>query len=70
MKTRQEKIFDQLPSLVGEIAGWKFYEHPIYGDAEPLMAITPEGNFLEWTDWDEVPTQQDIEEYYEQHKLY
>lgn len=31
------------PTLIGIVAGIRFYEHPTYGDESPLVAILPDG---------------------------
>tara|TARA_R100000742_G_C4261904_1_gene79709 strand:- start:208 stop:414 length:207 start_codon:yes stop_codon:yes gene_type:complete len=60
-KSREERIFNLNPSLIGTVKGFKFYEHPLYGDEEPLMVVTPDKEFLEFTEFYELPTIDDIE---------
>lgn len=41
-----KKFLAQAPTLIGQIAGCKFYEHPVYGDESPMVAIF---NGKKWT---------------------
>lgn len=46
MKTLTDKakrFLSQQPELMGIVLGYRFYEHPVYGDESPLIVITPEG---------------------------
>lgn len=50
----REKVLAKTPTLVGVVAGIRFYEHPTRGDESPLIADAgPEGFGL--TDHWELP---------------
>lgn len=42
-------------TLIGTVAGVRFYEDPEYGDEAPLLAERPFRKDLETTDWYELP---------------
>ncbi|MGL5078786.1 MAG: hypothetical protein ACRDBG_23560 [Waterburya sp.] len=50
----------QGPELVGEVAGYRFYEHPIRGDEAPLVMITPDGRMVKRTDFWDLPTTEEL----------
>ena len=49
------------PHLFATVKGFKFYEHPLYGDESPLMMMKPDGELIEFSDWFEVPTPYELE---------
>jgi len=53
------KLMSRNPTLMGIVAGYRFYESPTYGDEAPFLMITPEGK-LKHTDCFELPEAQDI----------
>jgi hypothetical protein len=63
VELRRQKIFNMNPTKMGSVGGWVFYEHPIYGDEESLMVVTPSGAFQEYSEFWEVPTKSEIEDY-------
>ena len=38
-----ERFLSHNPTLIGVVDGDSFYEHPVYGDMEPLVVITKDG---------------------------
>ena len=54
LKPNAAKFMKKNPTLIGTVAGVKFYEHPVYGDEHPLLAITKEGK-LKHTGCYELP---------------
>lgn len=47
------------PTLIGCVAGHRFYEHPTYGDESPLIMITPDGKVKRSDHW-ELPAIEDL----------
>ncbi len=47
------------PTLVGEVGPYKFYEHPIWGDEAPLIAVG--NNECGLTDYFDLPTLEELQ---------
>jgi hypothetical protein len=54
-----DKFLSLGPDLFGRIAGYRFYECPIYGDETTLKAITPDGRLISTSclEWDKEELQ-------------
>lgn len=50
-----EKFLNRNPTFIGTVNGTDLYEHPIYGDENPLIAITADGRCLSTGNW-ELPS--------------
>lgn len=59
IKFNREKVMSHNPTLIGIVAGVRFYEHPIQGDESPLIADT--GTEIGLTDFWELPTLDEME---------
>lgn len=60
MLTEKAKRFlAKNPTLIGSVAGHKFYEHPTLGDESPLVVINPDGE-IDISDWWELPTTSEL----------
>lgn len=59
-KFNREKFLGDNPTLIGVVAGIKFYEHPKKGDESPLIADT--GTEIGLTDFWELPEITDLYE--------
>lgn len=46
------------PTFIGRVNGTDLYEHPVYGDEAPLVAITSDGKKRATTDY-ELPSAAD-----------
>ena len=51
----KEKVLAANPTLIGIVAGIKFYEHPMKGDESPLIALMVDGS-CGLTDYWELPS--------------
>jgi len=54
-----KKFLEMNPTYISTVVGIKFYEHPVYGDESPLIAITQCGK-KKTTDFWESPTTDDV----------
>jgi hypothetical protein len=54
----KQNFIDKKPILIGIVRGVKFYEHPIFGDESPLVAIM--GDKCGLTDFWEIPTIEEL----------
>lgn len=57
-KFDKAKTMAHNPTLVGVVAGIRFYEHPLRGDEAPLVADT--GTEFGLTDFWDLPTLEDL----------
>ena len=57
----KEKMMSKNPTLIGCVAGIKFYEHPDYGDEYPLVAVKDDECGL--TDFCELPELEELGEW-------
>ena len=55
LSDKAQKFLAKKPTLIGSVAGSKFYEHPTGGDESPLIEITPQGTII-LTGWWDLPT--------------
>jgi hypothetical protein len=55
LSDKARKFIAKNPTLIGVVLGYRFYEHPTYGDEHCLMMITPEGK-VKSSGWHDVPT--------------
>lgn len=55
-----ERFFSDKPTLIGVSLGWRFYEHPKYGDETGLVAYRKATNELYLTDFYDVPTLEEL----------
>lgn len=55
------RFWDSNPTLIGTVAGVRFYEHPQFGDEYPLIAVLPGGDVGLSCFW-EVPDIEDLED--------
>ena len=46
LSDKAQKFMDDKPTLLGQYAGFKFYEHPILGDESPLYVISQKVRLL------------------------
>lgn len=51
---KKSTIMKDNPVLIGVVSGIRFYEHPIFGDESPLIAIV--GDKCGLTDFWELPS--------------
>ena len=54
------KFLTRNPTLIGQVAGFYFYEDPSHGDEAPLIALTPNGEIKRSPFW-ELPDLGDLE---------
>jgi len=52
LSDKAQKFMDDKPTLLGQYAGFKFYEHPILGDESPLYVISPKGKIAKSDFWE------------------
>lgn len=52
------------PTLIGEVSGVEYYDHPELGDESPLIAILPDGRKVRSPFW-ELPCSEESEEWIE-----
>jgi hypothetical protein len=52
---KASKFMSKKPTHVGTVLGYRFYEHPDYGDETTLKVITPLGKIKSTSFWD-IPT--------------
>jgi len=55
LSANAQKFLSNNPTLIGVVAGVRFYEHPFYGDEMTLVMITPRGRKITSTFW-ELPS--------------
>lgn len=48
------------PTLIGLVAGFKFYEDPICGDEAALIAVSPSGKTVGRTHFWELPSRDEV----------
>lgn len=57
--TDKAKRIAKEATLMGNVAGVPFYEHPVYGDESPLLYITKDGR-VKLSDHYELPTYDEL----------
>lgn len=57
-----KEFLDSNPSHMATVYGYRFYEHPVYGDEAPLCVVTPSGRLLPpWeADFWDVPSWEEM----------
>ena len=55
ISSKAQKFLNKYPEFIGEVAGYKFYEHPTKGDESTLICINPSGQ-LKRSCFYELPT--------------
>lgn len=53
-----EAFMSRKPTFIGRVNGIDLYEHPVYGDESPLVAMTAEGLVKRTSNW-ELPDAMD-----------
>ena len=59
LSDKAKAFLSKNPTLIGTVAGHRFYEHPDLGDESPLIEITPAGKVRRSEFW-EVPDLWDL----------
>lgn len=65
--TARRHFLSWSPTLIGTVAGVRFYEHPIDGDESPLLAVMPDGRLADTGEYDLPEADQVEADYYENH---
>ena len=48
---KAQKFLSHKPERLGNVQGYHFYEHPVFGDESFLRVITPEGDLKIYPDF-------------------